>query len=51
MAKKNNGSPGVDGVSFQDIEEIGLRNYILELLQELLKGEYEPLEYRSLSIP
>ena len=51
MARKNNGSPGVDGVSFQDIEEIGVRNYILELLQELLKGEYEPLEYRSLSIP
>lgn len=51
MARKNNGSPGVDGVSFQEIEEIGVRNYILELLQELLKGEYEPLKYRSVSIP
>ncbi len=37
LARKNNGSPGVDGVSFRDIEEIGVRNYILELLQELLK--------------
>lgn len=51
MARKNNGSPGADGVSFQEIEEIGVRNYILELLQELLKGEYEPFEYRSVSIP
>ena len=34
MARKNNGSPGVDGVSFHDIEAIGVRNYILEPIFE-----------------
>ena len=52
IAKKNNGSPGVDGITFEEIEAtIGVDNYVLEILQELLKGDYRPLEYRQVNIP
>jgi RNA-directed DNA polymerase len=51
LAKKNNGAPGVDGVTFEEIEAIGVETYVLDILQELLKGDYKPMEYRTVSIP
>lgn len=51
LAKKNNGAAGVDGVTFEEIEEAGRERYLLEILQSLLKGDYLPQAYREVSIP
>lgn len=40
--KKNNGSPGVDDKTFEDIEEEGLENFINKLHKELKEKSYEP---------
>jgi len=51
LAKRNNGAAGVDGVTFEEIEEAGKEQFLLEILQSLLKGDYRPQEYREVSIP
>jgi len=40
--KKNNGSPGVDNKSFEDIEKEGLENFINNLHEELKEKSYKP---------
>ena len=51
MAKKNNGAPGIDGVTFKDIEKAGLRQFISELQKELADGTYRPSRNRKHEIP
>jgi RNA-directed DNA polymerase len=51
LAKKNNGAPGIDGVTFADIEEYGSRRYLSEIREELLAGDYKPLPCRRAEIP
>jgi len=43
-ARKNDGCPGVDGVSFKQIEESpeGVRGFLRELRSSLLDGSYRP---------
>jgi RNA-directed DNA polymerase len=41
-AKANDGSPGIDGESFQSIEIRGVEKFLDEIRQELLAGTYEP---------
>jgi len=51
MAKRNNGAPGVDGMTFEEIEELGVEEYLQGLRGELLNGNYFPLKYREVRIP
>jgi len=40
--KKNNGSPGVDGKSFTDIEQYGVEKFLNEIAEELKTSLYSP---------
>lgn len=51
LAKQNNGAPGLDGVTFEEIEASGLRNYILTLQSELQTQNYKPIAGRKVKIP
>lgn len=51
LAKKNNGSPGIDGVTFKEIEQAGLEQYISKIKQELEDGTYQPSKNRKQAIP
>lgn len=43
LARNNNGSPGIDGVCFVDIEKRGLSDFLDKLRSELQDGSYLPL--------
>ncbi len=51
MAKKKNGAPGVDGVTFEAIEESGLEAFLEAIRRELVSGTYRPLRNRRREIP
>jgi len=51
MAKENNGAPGVDGVTFEQIEEQGRQAFLTGLKEELEEGTYQPLRNRRKEIP
>jgi RNA-directed DNA polymerase len=50
-AKRNNGSAGVDGVTFEEIEETGVEKYLHSIMKELLEGSYVPQRNRKHLIP
>jgi len=51
LAKQNKGAPGVDGVSFDDIEHEGVQQFLDGIQQELINGTYRPLPNRRVEIP
>jgi len=51
LAKKNNGAPGIDGVTFEAIEAGDVGRFIQELREELLTCTYRPLGVRRVEIP
>ena len=51
LAKKNNGAPGVDGVTFEAIEAGGVDVFLDQLRDELVRGTYRPLRNRKQAIP
>lgn len=51
LAKENNGAPGVDGVTFAQIEVEGLPEFLATLSQELREKSYRPLPCRRVDIP
>ena len=51
MAKKNRGAPGVDGQTFEDVEGMGLTEFLATLRQELITGRYKPKPNRRVEIP
>ena len=51
LAKKNNGAPGVDGVTFEAIEAGGVETFLERLRDELVQGTYRPLRNRKQAIP
>ena len=51
MAWRNNGAPGIDGVTFKDIEESGELEFLEELRDELVSETYRPSPNRKKEIP
>ncbi len=51
LAKKNGGAPGVDGVTFEAIEESGVGAFIAQIRDELVSRSYVPMRNRKKEIP
>jgi RNA-directed DNA polymerase len=51
LAKKNHGAPGVDGVTFEQIEAEGRWQLLETLSRELQEKSYRPLPCRRVDIP
>jgi RNA-directed DNA polymerase len=51
MARSNNGAPGVDGVTFQTIEEDGVEGFLAQIRTELISNTYRPMPARKKEIP
>jgi len=50
MAKKNNGAPGIDGVTFEAIEESGAESFLQQIRDELITNTYRPMRVRKKEI-
>ena len=51
MAKTNDGAPGIDGVTFEAIEESGVESFLKQMRDELVSGTYRPMRARKKEIP
>src|SRR5262245_1512626 len=51
LAKKNNGAPGIDGVTFEAIEESGVEAFLRQIQDELAAHRYRPMRNRRQEIP
>jgi RNA-directed DNA polymerase len=51
LAKRNNGAPGIDGVTFAAIEAAGVEAFLAQLRDELVTRIYRPLRNRRVEIP
>ena len=51
MAKKNDGAPGIDGVTFEAIEESGVKSFLEQIRNELTTQTYQPMLVRKKEIP
>src|ERR1700724_1784563 len=51
MARSNNGAPGIDGVTFEAIEENGAESFLWQIRDELVTNTYRPMQARKKEIP
>src|SRR4051794_9741432 len=51
LAKKNNGAPGIDGVTFEAIEAGGVDVFLMQIRDELVAHTYRPMRNRRQEIP
>jgi RNA-directed DNA polymerase len=51
LAKKNNGAPGIDGVTFEAIEAGGVEVFLKQIQDELTAHTYRPMRNRRQEIP
>src|SRR5215510_11769102 len=51
LAKKNNGAPGIDGLTFEAIEQSGVEAFLKQIQDELATHQYRPLRNRRQEIP
>src|SRR6202171_2957902 len=51
MAKRNDGAPGNDGVTFESIEESGVESFLEQIQDELVSNTYRPMRGRKKEIP
>src|SRR6266478_2228640 len=51
MAKKNDGAPGKDGVTFEAIEQSGEESFLQQIRDELVSNTYRPMRARKKEIP
>src|SRR5213593_4311544 len=49
VAKENHGAPGIDGVTFEAIEDAGVERFLVELRDELATRTYRPLRTRRVA--
>jgi RNA-directed DNA polymerase len=51
LAKKNDGAPGIDGVTFEAIEAGGVESFLERIRNELITNTYRPMRVRKKAIP
>jgi RNA-directed DNA polymerase len=51
MAKSNHGAPGIDGITFEVIEESGVESFLNQIQDELVHNTYQPMPVRKKEIP
>ena len=51
LARKNNGAPGIDGVTFERVEAEGVEPFLQQIRDELVLRTYRPLRMRKKAIP
>jgi RNA-directed DNA polymerase len=51
MARSNDGAPGIDGVTFEVIEESGVESFLTQIRDELTTHTYQPMRARKKEIP
>jgi RNA-directed DNA polymerase len=51
MARSNGGAPGIDGVTFEAIEESGAESFLRQIREELVTNTYRPMRARKKEIP
>jgi RNA-directed DNA polymerase len=51
MAKQNKGAPGIDGVTFEAVEEAGVETFLQRIRDELVSGTYRPVRNRRKEVP
>src|SRR5271165_5385644 len=51
MARSNDGAPGIDGVTFEAIEESGVESFLRQIRDELITSTYQPMRVRKKEIP
>jgi len=51
LAKRNDGAPGIDGVTFEAIEESGVDAFLKQIRDELVSRKYVPMPNRKKEIP
>ena len=51
MAKENDGAPGIDGVTFEAVEESGVERFLEQIRDELVSNTYRPMRARKKKIP
>jgi RNA-directed DNA polymerase len=51
MARRNNGAPGIDGVTFEAIEESGAESFLVQVRDELVSNTYRPMAASKKEIP
>jgi len=51
MAARNNGAPGIDGVTFDAIQESGEESFLKQIRDELVTQTYRPMRARKKEIP
>src|SRR5712664_494580 len=51
MTKKNDGAPGIDGVTFEVIEQSGEESFLQQIRNELVSNTYRPMRARKKEIP
>lgn len=49
--RENKGSAGIDGVTFEMIDEYGVESYLLDIKEDLMKGVYQPSPVKRVYIP
>jgi RNA-directed DNA polymerase len=51
LAKSNDGAPGIDGVTFEAIEESGVGSFLKQIQDELVNKTYQAMAVRKKEIP
>jgi len=51
MARSNGGAQGIDGVTFEAIEESGAESFLGQIREELVINTYRPMRARKKEIP
>src|SRR5258708_24106450 len=51
MAKSNKVEPGIDGITFDAIEESGVESFLKQIQDELVHNTYRPMPVRKKEIP